>query len=659
MKKIILFLLLIMPFYVNATVENYYMEATVLNNGDIKVKEVFGLDGEYNGFDRELYYGGNTYSGSKIEIISVKGIQNIKSGFELLEQEGYNFKEVGSASKGDYGYYTVTNISKGISVRIYNPSTRNRLFYLEYLVKNMAIKHKDVGEVGYNIFTSLKEPVTNVNVKFIIPNNKNNIRVWGHGPLTGETSIKSKNEVLLTLDYLNAYEGLDIRVIFDRDVLSESLKLDDNNVLENIIEEETKKADEANRIREEERKKLEELKKQIEEAITKFEQDRTQANKDYAISLVEQLNGYEEYDIYMHRINSTLSYEEEREIKIEKTIGKIIDVFCIVYIIVTIYLMYRFYNAHDKEYKATFDNKYYRDFPSENGPEIVEYLLKRNITTASFSASILSLIYKKKIEYEKLSKNDYKLKLVTKEGLTESEEKLVRCVFENSKEITLKGLKKRASRNYDMFASNYSSWQNTCLKEGKNKNFYEKKKMTNYILFSISPLILVLFNDKFTYVNKLLFCLLILLGITSFVYYITATKRTKEGNEEYYKWLGLKNFMKDFGRMHEKELPEITLWEKYLVYATVFGIAKKLAKDMEIKVQEMGDINGADIGRFNTISNMVNASNVVASAIGEAKRTADRAYAAAHSSDSSGGGSGGGFSSGGGSFGGGGGGGRF
>ena len=117
--------------------------------------------------------------------------------------------------------------------------------------------------------------------------------------------------------------------------------------------------------------------------------------------------------------------------------------------------------------------------------------------------------------------------------------------------------------------------------------------------------------------------------------------------------------MKDFGRMHEKELPEITLWEKYLVYATVFGIAKKLAKDMEIKVQEMGNINGTDIGRFNTISNMVNASNVVASAIGEAKRTADRAYAAAHSSDSSGGGHGGGFSSGGGSFGGGGGGGRF
>lgn len=75
MKKIILFLLLIIPFYVNATVEDYYMEATVLNTGDIKVREVFSLDGTYNGFDRELYYGNNIYAGTNIEVINVKGIK--------------------------------------------------------------------------------------------------------------------------------------------------------------------------------------------------------------------------------------------------------------------------------------------------------------------------------------------------------------------------------------------------------------------------------------------------------------------------------------------------------------------------------------------------------------------------------------------------------
>ena len=111
--------------------------------------------------------------------------------------------------------------------------------------------------------------------------------------------------------------------------------------------------------------------------------------------------------------------------------------------------------------------------------------------------------------------------------------------------------------------------------------------------------------------------------------------------------------------MHEKELPEIILWEKYLVYASIFGLAKKLAKDMEIKVQEMQNIDAMDVIRFNMINSMLKTSSVVASTISEVKRTADRAYSAAHSSDSSGGGFGGGFSSGGGSFGGGGGEGRF
>ena len=148
-------------------------------------------------------------------------------------------------------------------------------------------------------------------------------------------------------------------------------------------------------------------------------------------------------------------------------------------------------------------------------------------------------------------------------------------------------------------------------------------------------------------------------SVVSFIYYLTASRRSKEGNNDYCKWMGLKNFMNDFGRMYEKELPEIILWEKYLVYATVFGIADKLAKTMEIKVKEIQDVNTTDLVRFNMINNMINVSNVVGKTIVDAKRVADSAYAAAHSSNSSGGGFGGGFSSGGGSFGGGGGGGRF
>lgn len=659
MKKIILFLLLLIPFYVNATVENYYMEATVLNTGDIKVREVFGLDGTYNGFERELYYGNNIYAGTSIEIINVKGIKKTSNDFAILNDSGDIFTEVGSASKGDYGHYIITDIDNGINIKIYNPSKKDRLFYIEYIVKNMAIKHNDVGEIGYNIFTSLKEPVSNINVKFIVPNNKKTIKVWGHGPLTGETSIVSSNEVLLKLDYLESYEGLDIRLVFDRNVLSESLKLDNEDVLNTIIEEETKKADDANKIREEERKKLEELKEKIEQAINDFEKDRTQVKKDYAISLVEKLYGYEEYDLYMYRLNNTLSYEEEEELKRNKTIGNIINYLCITYLVFGIYLFYRFYTNHDKEYKPIFNHEYYRDFPKEYGPEKVDYLVNGQVSSKSFTAMILNLIYQKKIEFEKLEKNNYKLKLISQDNLANSEKNLIKCIFGKKEEVTLKELKTNAKKNYDEFTNNYRSWQQNATNESKAMNFYEKSNKGLYSLYSIIPFFLFSLSNYFEYANPFIIFITILIVPISLVYYLCAKKRSKEGNEDYHKWKALKNFMKDFGRMQEKELPEIKLWEKYLVYATVFGIANKLAKTMEIKVKEFADTDFTDLYTINALNDMLKVSNVVASSVENAKLVADRAYAVAHSTNSSGSGSGGGFSSGGGSFGGGGGGGRF
>lgn len=659
MKKIILFLFMFLPLYVNATIYDYYIEGTVLNNGDIRVREMFSLKGdEYNGFEREFKYGDTIYTGDDIEIVSIKGINSI-DGFESFDSAGDIFSLNNNADKGDYGYYTVSNTYDGKVVRIYNYYKKNKDFYIEYIVKNVAIKHNDIGEVAYTLFTSLREDVSNIKIKFLVPNNKNIIRVWNHGPLTGENSIVSNEEVVASVPYLNAYEALDIRIVFDKSVLVSSKKTDSNNALNSIVNEETEKADKANKEREEARIKLEQLKIEIEEAIDVFEKDRTQKNKDYALYLVDKLYGYPEYDEYMNRLNSMLSYEEEAKLKRDKIIGNVISGLCVIYLGYGIYLLIKFYNKHDKEYKSSFTGEYYRDFPNTYGPEIVEYLTSKSVTSNSFSASLLNLIYKKNIGYEVIDKKNYKLKVVSRDNLTDSESKLIDCIFGSKEEITLKELKKNAKNDYNSFRTKYDAWNRSVIKDGESKNFFEKSSKGLYILYSLLPIILVFMSYYFEYINSFLILIVFTFMVISFVYYVAASKRTKEGNEDYSKWIGLKNYMKDFGRMHEKELPEIILWEKYLVYATIFGLAKKLAKDMEIKVKEFSDIDSTDIIRFNMINNMINVSNTVGTTISAVKRTADNAYAAAHSSNSSGGGFGGGFSSGGGSFGGGGGGGRF
>ena len=395
MKKI-LFLLLFIPCLVNATITDYYMEATVLENGDVSVKEAFTLDGTFNGFERELLIGNTIYDGTSINIVGVKGISDAKIDFETLTLDGDSFELVEGAASGDYGVYTL-DINKNVySLKIFNPSHYNKIFYIEYVIKNMAIKHKDVGELGYNIFTSLNEDLTNLNVRIKVPGNKN-IKAWGHGSLLGLVQIESKESVLVTLDYLNAYEAVDVRVVFDKNILSESTKVLNENALDKIIKEETEKADEANKIREEEKKKLEEAIKKVEEAVSLFENTRKQKDKDNARTLNEELLfGTEYYAVYLERLNNTLSTQEENRLKLLNIGGKVIDVTLIIYSFFNIYLALKFYKNYDKEYDS-LDIKYYRDFPASYGPEIVESLFNGTASTNGFSASIKKILFLKKL----------------------------------------------------------------------------------------------------------------------------------------------------------------------------------------------------------------------------------------------------------------------
>ena len=124
---------------------------------------------------------------------------------------------------------------------------------------------------------------------------------------------------------------------------------------------------------------------------------------------------------------------------------------------------------------------------------------------------------------------------------------------------------------------------------------------------------------------------------------------------EYKKWMAFKKFLNDFGRFDEKELPEIVLWEKYIVYATVLGVAERLEKTMKIKINDYKDVDftTGDIILMNHMlrHDFVSSMN---SSINKVYTTSRSTIAS--SSSSSGVGSGGGFS-GGGSFSGGGGGG--
>ena len=69
------------------------------------------------------------------------------------------------------------------------------------------------------------------------------------------------------------------------------------------------------------------------------------------------------------------------------------------------------YWKYDRKIKTSFDQTYYRDFPLDYGPWVIDYLMKKKITPNAMSASIMNLIYKKNIKVEEVKgkkKKDYK-----------------------------------------------------------------------------------------------------------------------------------------------------------------------------------------------------------------------------------------------------------
>lgn len=69
---------------------------------------------------------------------------------------------------------------------------------------------------------------------------------------------------------------------------------------------------------------------------------------------------------------------------------------------------------------------------------------------------------------------------------------------------------------------------------------------------------------------------------------------TQKGTDEKAKWKGLKKYMEDFSMLDKREVPEVVIWEKFLVYATVFGIADKVLKQLKIvypNITEQLDVN--------------------------------------------------------------------
>lgn len=644
MKKIrfILFSLFIMllPIFVYADgTTRYYIEVNVLDNGDAEIKELKLMDGEYNGYKTDIRYksngltkfdgskssfeGSDIYNASALTDVKVYDVKFTTTDFSIINNKNREFVLVNSAEKGDYGVYTKTTNSEGIEILSYQPSVYKRASLVTYTLKDLVVVHNDIAELAHDfIGTDYQEDISNLIIRINLPSSSKELRIFSHGPLNGKNRIIDDKSVEITYETLDKENAVDGRVVFDKSIVPNATKKSNVDGLGKILEVEKERANYANKLREAARK---------------------------------------------------------RE-KMLQTLAIIMEILLGIWLIGLIVIVYKFYNKNDKEYRSEFNGKYFRDFPEEYTPSTVSYLMNKSINNLSFNAGILDLIRKKAITIEEVTidkkglfknkqQKDYKLSRnmnFNLDTLSTSEKKLFNLLIGTvgNGDYVILGDMKEFSKDYNnakRLISGYDSWRYACESEAETEEFYEntKKEKTNCILYSLI-FIPITFLALLCGSNMGRVLLMDLFGILAIIYFSSATKRTKKGNEQYHKWKGLKNFLADFGRLDEKDLPEIKLWERYLVYATMFGLAAKVQNAMKMNLERMNYSDNIDFTYlyFNNYYFSNSMTNAVNSSLSSARGTIST-HELASSSDSSSGGYGGGSSFGGGGFGGGSGGGRF
>ncbi|HIR59243.1 MAG TPA: DUF2207 domain-containing protein [Candidatus Onthousia excrementipullorum] len=621
---IVIFLPVGFSFLGGEPTDKFLSEIEILDNGSIKVRELIKMNGEYNGMDRDISYAsyknapyngnisaikGNSdlYDGSGITDIKVGSISDDGSlTFDDFNRSVNYFDEVSFASNGASSKYTYDTFMNEVNLKLYNPSDLDEIFYIEYTVTDAVVVHNDVAELAWNTLgDGYRENIGDYEVKVILPGSDSDYRVWLHGPLNGSIDRTNNKEALGKFNFLGAYNPVSVRLIFNKDLVPNATKMSGLTAKNAIIDYQTELSDEANRERER-----------------------------------------------IQRQNMTL-------IIVSSIWG-----------VIAISLAVGVYLREKKMKETAFNMEYFRDFPGSYGPEVLEYLLDKNVTEKSLSATILNLIYKKVLKVEVIDrklKDDYKLILqeYDESSLTETEKIALNLIINeigNSKEVVLSTIKKHCSTlsNANNVMDLYNDFIKTSKNLGKSENFFAKTPgiVAFTVIFSLLGIVLTFIS--FTLDLVWLGIIIIIVMIVLIIFVVTRKFYTKKGAEHYAKWMAHKRFLEDFSRFNEKELPEVTLWDKYLVYAVVLDCADKLSKEMKLKMPNMERDDTAYVGYNPYMTHYIITTNLyssINSGIHTAVASSRSSIAASHSS--SGGGFGGGSIGGGGSFGGGGGGGRF
>ena len=563
-------------------VDNLRIEAYINPDGSVDINELV----QYNAYE----INGILYN------IDYKGYGDLKNLRVFYEKDSEFIPAINNNSqrKGTYSLKDSDDLRK---IKLYYPMRNTKKWFLfQYTLSQGVTVYNDIAQfnrkmVGRGWQTGIK----NVQVKIILPKSvkKEDIKAFGHGPLTGNVDIISGREILYTLKGYYSGEFVETNVLFPK------------SLIPNIKP-----------------------------------------------SLVKNEDGYEK----IMKMENKLADKADRKRKFAQMRGTIGNIVFFLWGGWIIFVVAFNYVKNRKKYKVTNEyGEYFREAPDDFSPAVGGSIAYRYVSPNQLLATVMDLVRRdifEMIEDRANNKTILRKNSYDERALKNYEKFVVDWYIDeigNGTEVSMEEIEEniRDRKNAIKFGRNYEKWESMVEKDLEKVGFEKEpvKKLpkalgmiTGFLSMPLGPFLAAYFdNGKFIIFTFVAFAML------NFTI-STRGKYTLEAEKLRAKWLAFKKFLVDYSNLEEAKLASIHIWEHYFVYAIALGVAEEVAKGYQKIFRDSSDnisrLNRAPLmGMYNRNSGFRNIERTVSKA-------ATRGVSALANSRSSSRGSGGGFSGG-------------
>ena len=573
---ILVFSVILVSSSINASsysIKDYRIDAKIMANGNMHVEEYlkYYFSEDMNGVYRDILYK-YTFNGQKdnIEATSsryqAEDIVNLKvytsnKSFNTLEEStlalGY------TPYNGNDGVYTaIDNLNDGYvkNIKVFSPVDAGKYKYVkyEYDIENVAVKYNNAGEIYWNFLGDDWDVViNNLNINITFENqtaSPENIKVYPHSYTKELTSRVDNNNIYIQAKNVDSNIAVDARVVFPVDVLSYA----DKTIAEDYDYS---------------------LLNKVEEEMSKGRERYFLSNN---LSLIILLCGIVGLVTIIIESNKIINKGKKKGKKIE-ICSDILEKYSL------------------GEYSCILNT--YGGYGNTN-------LLLATILDLSDRKYIV-MEPEKKLEVSKFDKIEYNynMKLNSDKDystLNEFEINIINYLFNgklgNVTNLTnfkytsfeLNDRLKELSKN----SSEIMKYVTYC----KDKNVEASKKIYNdvpknlikfvaiYVIAFIIVLVINLFviSPVLSDMSVGILSVCIFIGIFAAVFISSARSLKEEYLDDYNKLVGLKKYLTEYSTLKERYPIEIALWNKYLVFAALFGIADKVGKEFKEELIAQG-----------------------------------------------------------------------